>query len=289
MWRNDVQGINEPSCRRQVTIPGGWRDRKPHRSSIVIHCHEFDRMVAFCSTQPVMLQHQHDQCLVALGATDCQEVGSRGTDEPASESHCSPAPPRRRIYVLRHPAHIKLVVALMLTSVTLSASSAFAQSQATRPDSRQKDVAPAQGFRLSDSEVTASEPKPGGPVNEVTAEEPPPNYLKSEVDTLKAENAVVRELLRKMEERQKALLEQVDRLQRRLDGATTAVVQASGPSQVADAGEQLANGANASVPATSAGNASAQQASVEKQDKEDHYQDGIIIWQTPKTLRSLSC
>jgi cell division protein FtsB len=164
--------------------------------------------------------------------------------------------------MLGHPAHIRLFVALMLTSVTLSASSAFAQSQATRPDSRQNDVA---------------------------AEDPPRNYLKSEVDTLKAENAVVRELLRKMEEQQKVLQEQVDRLQRRLDGVTTAVVQPSGQSQVADAGEPPASGTNASVPATSAGNASAQQASVEKPDKEDHYQDGIIIWQTPKTLRSLSC
>jgi hypothetical protein len=160
--------------------------------------------------------------------------------------------------MLRHPAHIKLFVALMLTSVTLSASSAFAQSQATRPDSRQNDVA---------------------------AEDPPPNYLKSEVDTLKAENAVVRELLRKMEEQQKALVEQVDRLQRRLDGVTTAVVQPSGQSQVADAGEPPASGTNASVPATSAGNASAQQASVEKRDKEDHYQDGIIIWQNPENAK----
>jgi hypothetical protein len=187
--------------------------------------------------------------------------------------------------MLRHPAQIKLLVALMLTSVTFSASSAFAQSQATRPDSRQKDVAPAQGFRVSDSEGTASEPKKGRPVNEVAAEEPSPNYLKSEVDTLKAENAVVRELLRKVEEQQKALLEQVDRLQRRLDGVTTAVVQPGGQSQVADVGEQPANGAIASVPATSAGNASAQQASVEKQDKADHYQDGIIIWQNPEDAK----
>ena len=160
--------------------------------------------------------------------------------------------------MLRCPAHIKLFVGLTLTSVTLSASSAFAQSQATRPDSRQNDVA---------------------------AEDPSPNYLKSEVDTLKAENAVVRELLRKMEGQQKALVEQVDRLQRRLDGVTTAVVQPSGQSQVADAGEPLASGTNASVPATSAGNASAQQASVEKPDKEDHYQDGIIIWQNPENAK----
>jgi hypothetical protein len=163
--------------------------------------------------------------------------------------------------MLRHPAHIKLFVALM-TSVTLSASSAFAQSQATRPDSRQNDVA---------------------------AEDPPPNYLKSEVDTLKAENAVVRELLRKMEEQQKALVEQVDRLQRRLDGVTTAVVQPSGQSQVADAGEPLASGTNASVPATSAGNASAQEHPSKSRTKRIIIRMESSSGRIPKTRRSLSC
>jgi hypothetical protein len=160
--------------------------------------------------------------------------------------------------MLRHPADSKLFVALMLTSVTWSASSAFAQSQANRPDSRQNDVA---------------------------AEERSSNYLKNDVETLKAENAVVRELLRKMEEQQKALLEQVDRLQRRLDGVTTAVVQPSGLSQVGDAGEPPAHDANAPGPATNAGNASGQQASVEKQATEDHYQDGIIIWRNPEDAK----
>src|SRR5262245_10162617 len=51
-----------------------------------------------------------------------------------------------------------------------------------------------------------------------------PNDLQSEVDALKSENAAVRELLRKMEAQQKTLLEQVDRLQRRLDSAATAQV-----------------------------------------------------------------
>jgi hypothetical protein len=135
---------------------------------------------------------------------------------------------------------------------------------------------------LSNSEVTASEPETGRPENRVAPEEPGPGDLKSEVDTLKAENAVVRELLRRMEEQQKALLEQVDRMQRRLDGVTDAVVQPSGPSQVADAGEPVAGDANAPMPAPNAGNASGRQASVEKQEKADHYQDGIIIWQNPE-------
>ena len=90
--------------------------------------------------------------------------------------------------MLRRPAHIKLFGTLMWTSVTLLAGPAFAQSQPTRPDGRQTDVL-------------------------------------REVESLKAENAVVRDLLRKMEEQQKSLLEQVDRLQRRLDGVTSVAPQ----------------------------------------------------------------
>ena len=94
--------------------------------------------------------------------------------------------------------------------------------------------------------------------------------VNSEVEILKAENAVVRELLRKMEEQQKALVDQVDRLQRRLDG-------------VANAAESLASDASAPAPATNAGDASAPQALVEQQEKkEDRYEDGIVIWQNPE-------
>ena len=150
--------------------------------------------------------------------------------------------------MLKYRAHIKLFVAVMLTTVTLFAGPVFAQSQATRPDSQQKDVA-------------------------------------SEVQTLKTENAVVRELLRKMEAQHQALREQLDRLQQRLDGVTTAVVQPSGQSQVADAGQPLANEANSPVPATTAGSASAPQTAIANQKKEDRYQDGIVIWQTPEDAK----
>jgi len=143
--------------------------------------------------------------------------------------------------MLRQSAHIKLFDALMLTSLTLFSGSAFAQSRANQPDSEQKEVARAQGSRSSD---------------EAAAPEPRPNDLLSEVTALKAENAVVRELLLKMEEQQKVLLEQVGRLQRRLDGDTTAVVQP---------------GAQATPPAP-----------VGKQEKEDHYRDGVIVWENPE-------
>jgi hypothetical protein len=187
--------------------------------------------------------------------------------------------------MIRHPARIKLVVALTLTSITLSIGSAFAQSQATRTDSRQKDVAPAQGLRSSASVLSASEPTPGRLLHEVVAEEPDTSSLKSDVETLKTENAAVRELLRKMEEQQRALLEQVDRLQRRLDGVTPDVVEPSGQSQVGDAGEPVADGARAPAPAASAGDAPAQQAPVDKPAKEDRYQDGIVVWQNAEDAR----
>jgi hypothetical protein len=139
-----------------------------------------------------------------------------------------------------------------------------------------------QGSRSSDSEVTASEPIPERPVNELAAEAARPDSLESEIESLKVENALVRELLRKMEEQQEALLEQVDRLQQRLDGVTTAVVQLGGQPQVADVSDPLAPDAKAEGPATTAGSASARQASAEKPAKEDRYQDGIILWQNPE-------
>jgi hypothetical protein len=88
----------------------------------------------------------------------------------------------------------------------------------------------------------------------------PPSDLEKEVSAVKAENVALREQVRRIEEQQRALLDLVNQLQRRLDGPQTAE-------------------------ATSAGSASAEQASVEKQDKEDHYQDGIIVWQNPEDTK----
>jgi hypothetical protein len=147
--------------------------------------------------------------------------------------------------MLRYRACTTLLVALLSTAVTFVAGSAFAQSQATRPE------------------------------NEAAIERPRPNDLASEVATLKAENVVVRELLRRMEEQQRALLEQVDRLQRRLDGVTTAAVPAGGPSLVAEAVQPATNDANASAP----------EAPLAKQEPEDRYQDGIVIWQNAEGAR----
>jgi len=140
-----------------------------------------------------------------------------------------------------HPAHIRRLVALFLTTGTLFATAAYAQ--------------------------------------------PGPNSLASEVESLKAENAAVRDLLRQMEEQQKALREHVDLLQRRLDVVTSAVVRPGGQPQLADAGEPVTIDLNVPLPQTDAGPASTQQAAIERQDKDDHYQDGIVIWQNPENAK----
>src|SRR3954454_12750220 len=129
---------------------------------------------------------------------------------PARRNVGSAHEPDPRSCLLRHPVHIRLFVALAVASGTLLASPASGQTQAKQPDTRQEQVAPAQGSRFNNSEVDASERKPGKPEKTVAAKESRPTELESEVESLKADNAAVRELLRKMEEQQKALLEHVD-------------------------------------------------------------------------------
>lgn len=112
-----------------------------------------------------------------------------------------------------------------------------------------------------------------------------PKDLENEVASLKAENVAVREQLRKLAEQQKAILEQFERLQRRLDGPATTVVQPNGQNQV------VAPAMDETVPLASSTNGpastdtSAPPAPVKAQEKEDHYQDGIVIWQNPDDAR----
>ena len=90
-----------------------------------------------------------------------------------------------------------------------------------------------------------------------------------EIEAVKAENAAVRELLRKLEEQQKTLLEEVDRLQRRFDGGTATDAALNDPPAVTDpvsTSEQPAS-------------VSAQQTNTER------YIDGIIIWLTRDDAR----
>ena len=127
-------------------------------------------------------------------------------------------------------AFIKLTVVLALTSVTWSTISASGQSPVNRPNAVDRGISALQGPRLENPEdkVATSAPKPDGEDNKDAAKKPKSNDLGSEIEAVKAENAAVREQLRRMEETQRILLEQVDRLQRRLDGGAAADLQSNG-------------------------------------------------------------
>jgi hypothetical protein len=174
--------------------------------------------------------------------------------------------------MFRHCTYINRLVILTLTSVTLCAGSAFGQSPATRPDSQQKEVTDAQETRLSNPEIPASETDSSGTKNKAAAGKPGANDLQGEVETLKAENTAVREQLRKMEEQQKMLLEQVDRLTRRLDGGASVDAPTLAPPLVAAAPMPVTNEATASAPPAPAPG--------KKQSDDDRYRDGIVIWET---------
>ncbi|HKP12830.1 MAG TPA: hypothetical protein VJZ91_11985 [Blastocatellia bacterium] len=167
-----------------------------------------------------------------------------------------------------HKSSVRLTVTLALTAVTLFASSASGQSITTRPGNSDKEAVAAQGSRV------------GNPENEVAAEAPKPGDLESQVADVKAENAAFREVLRKMEEQQKALLETVDRLQRKIDGLTVAST-----SPAADTTIPSTTIADAPVPPADATVPSPPAPVPQPTPEEDRYRDGIVIWETPEDAR----
>jgi len=179
-------------------------------------------------------------------------------------------------------ARIKFSVALMLGSIGLLTSSTFGQSPASN-----QGIAIARGSRTTNLEdkVATAAPKPDGEESKDVAKKPNSKDLEGDIEAVKAENAAVRELLRKMEEQQKMLLEQVDRLQRRLDGAAGADLQSNGqPTATRNAAATLpmTNGATEPVAPSDAANNSSQPAPIQTtQPSPERYQDGIILWKTP--------
>jgi hypothetical protein len=104
---------------------------------------------------------------------------------------------------------------------------------------------------------------------------PPPDDLESEVEAIKAENAALREQVSRLEEQQKALVEMLDDLRRRVDASLIA----SEPDGAAP--PILAPPAEAPVPSTEEAEAAVAAATSPGGwlDKE-RYKDGILIWQT---------
>ena len=131
----------------------------------------------------------------------------------------------------RFAAHSsRLQSALAVTSVTVFATSAFGQSPA--------DAAKQHGSRFGTQAGRCRGPGSG----------PKANNLQSEIEAVKTENAEIRELFRKMVEQQKILLDQVNRLQQRLDeGAATDVAIAGQPNVPSTAADTSVPAANAAL------------------------------------------
>jgi hypothetical protein len=111
--------------------------------------------------------------------------------------------------------------------------------------------------------------------------------LQKEVEEVKAENAAAHDQLRKMEEQQKALMEKIDKLQHQLEGPAAAQAQPPGTAApaaaAAAAGTQAAGTAAPNAPAPPAKTGEVAQAGAATGFKalEDHYQDGIVLWENP--------
>jgi hypothetical protein len=169
---------------------------------------------------------------------------------------------------------IKTSAALSLTSVALVATPASGQPPAGRPDST----------------PVVAERRPGSAENKVTAESPKTKTPQSDIEAVKTEDAAVRELLRQMEEQQKILREQLERLQRRLDGDSgtdlTINGQASELPPTSGTAEPLANTAWIAPQAvTSVGTATQPASPAATPTGDERYRDGIVIWQTSEDAR----
>ena len=177
------------------------------------------------------------------------------------------------MWVLR--ALSKASVTFALTSSAFFATSAAGQSPVIRPHST----------------GAASKPEPGSTEDRVPAHDSKPKDYQSEIDAVKAENVALRELLRKIEEQQRILLEQVTRLQRRLDGGVATDLSIVGqPNErptTADVAVPTTDTAlNTPHAVTESASSSLQPAPVAATPTNgERYRDGIVIWQTREDAR----
>jgi hypothetical protein len=148
--------------------------------------------------------------------------------------------------------------------------SASAQSPTTRPGNSDNETVAAQGSGLGNQE------------NKTDAEAPKASDLESEVATVKAENAALREAFDKM-------AQQVERLQRKLDGNApenlTRLDQPAGSLQPAIGSATSANALSTPVLPTTSTDATVSPVSPavpQETSTKDRYRDGIIIWETPE-------
>jgi hypothetical protein len=132
-----------------------------------------------------------------------------------------------------------------------------------------------------------SKPEPGSADYRGAVEHSKTDDQQSEIDAVKKENLTLRELLRKVEEQQKILLERVELLQRRLDGGVATVPSIADPSTTAGVAVSTADTTSKTPepPIDSASTSLQQAPAAATQTSGDRYRDGIVIWQTPEDAK----
>jgi len=166
------------------------------------------------------------------------------------------------------PAHRSITKIISIFAVILCAGaigSVFAQAAADQPDVQKKE---------SVAVATSTPDVAPQPAAENKAANDGSEEVQRELAAVKAENAAVREEVRKMQEQQEKLLKKLDQMERVIDGSV-GKDRINGTSDAIDRPENGNENGNAGTSAATA-SSSAKQAD----EKENRYQDGIIIWRT---------
>ena len=172
--------------------------------------------------------------------------------------------------------HLSPSIVLTFASIILFAISAAGQSPSTQTKNTEKESADLQGSRsIPESEVATADAKTSLVMqSKAVPSSTPADDLQNDLEAVKAENAIIREQVRLLMEQQRKTLDQVGRLQRRLDNESKTDPQSGGattglPSAAARPGDPMDPGVD----------------TVKSAKSDDpiggRYQDGIIIWKTP--------
>jgi len=191
---------------------------------------------------------------------------------------------------------ISLRAVSVFASVLFFAAYASGQSSPPPPNGPTQEVAivPSSKAANSNTALANSEKKPADQDKSIaaTSNNTPADVknddVKEQLAAMKAENAEVREQLRRMAEGQMILIEQLDRLRRRLDRAAPSDRPSTGdPAGTAPAPGSPNVGAASGAPDDTQlkgddGGAAPDSATASaKQDGNERYRDGIVIWKTP--------
>ena len=131
----------------------------------------------------------------------------------------------------RHTRIARITIGTLLMSIILFAASVGAQNQPSQSNAIEKPT-PEPQISPAPAEISTSARAPKTnvliPIKPVASPSPEEKNLQNEIDEVKAENAIVREQVRLLMEQNRKTLEQLSRLQRKLDSEPISAVLPDG-------------------------------------------------------------